>query len=253
MKPLQLLTEAVIEILKTFSSEKRPLTVDSLREALAVREEICSLLNDPPEITEYEHAHDPSNKIARVSLKTPEPVRQPDFPNAFGQIMDTFKIILASMEPMAREDSIGRASELRQRLNSCHTMESLARQSGEIASTVNSILSRDAEEIAFANEFLAELSQNLSTMEEQLFSYQSHNRETYMLNGQFCDDLLFQTREMDQAFVFAKALEDARSIISSRLSSIGKAIQEKRQEDEIRLKKADTTIAEHPDERTQLQ
>ncbi|MGA2400657.1 MAG: GGDEF domain-containing protein [Syntrophobacteraceae bacterium] len=117
-------------------------------------------------------------------------------------------------------------------------------QSAEIANAVRSILSKAAEEIVFVNEFLTELSENLSTMEEQLFSYQSQNRETFMLNGQFCDNLMSQSREMDQAFVFAKALEDARNIISSRLSIIGKAIQEKRQEDEIRLKEADSTIAE---------
>ena len=55
---------------------------------------------------------------------------------------------------------------------------------------------------------------------------------------------LSQTREMDQAVVFTTEIEDARNIISSRLSTIGKAIQEKRQEDELRLKEADSTIAE---------
>ena len=153
-------------------------------------------------------------------------------------------MILATIEPIAQGEHLQRASELRQRLNDCHTMESLARESGEIVNTVNSVVSRAAEQIDFANEFLAELSENLSAMEKQLFSYQSHNRETYMLHDQFCNNLLFQTREMDQAVIFAKALEDARSIISSRLSIIGKAIEEKRREDEIRLKKADTKIAE---------
>jgi diguanylate cyclase len=89
-----------------------------------------------------------------------------------------------------------------------------------------------------------ELSENLSAMEGQLFSYQSQNRETYELQGQFCDNLLTESQQIDQAVVFARALEDARSIISSRLALIGKAIQMKRQEDEIRLKKADSTIAE---------
>ncbi|MGA2400656.1 MAG: hypothetical protein ABSG91_02985 [Syntrophobacteraceae bacterium] len=96
MKSLQLLSEAVIETLMTFSSEKRALTVDSLCDALSVREKICSLLNDQPEIIECEQTHGLSNKIARVSLKTSQPVRQPDFPQTFRQIMDTFKIILSA-------------------------------------------------------------------------------------------------------------------------------------------------------------
>ena len=156
----------------------------------------------------------------------------------------TFSMVLASIESISREENTKRVSDLRRRLNACDTIESLAMQSGEILGTVNSIVSRAVEEMDFTNEFLLELSENLSAMEGQLFSYQNHNRETYELQGQFCDNLLSETQQMDQAVVFARAIEDARSIISSRLALIGKAIQMKRQEDEIRLREADSTIAE---------
>ncbi len=247
MKPLQLLSEAIIKTLKDCSSEKRALTVESLHDALSCREDICSLLNgSSPGIIEDGQIPGAaaSKKIARVSLKTQDQAQQSDFPQTFRKLIDKIKIVLASIEQIARKDNIGRSSELSRRLDACYTMESLALQSGEIADTISSIVSNAVEEIHFTNNFLTELSENLLVMEEQLFSCQSHNRETFMLQGQFCENLLSQTREMDQAVVFTTEIEDARNIISSRLSTIGKAIQEKRQEDELRLKEADSTIAE---------
>jgi diguanylate cyclase (GGDEF)-like protein len=234
MNSIRLLSEAIIETLKEFSSEKRTLTVDTLCDALTRREEIYSLLHDAPSA-----APDPSGAVPAENRP-----QQPDSLPSFRQVLDTFKMVLSSIESISREEHTERLSEVRRRLDECHTLESLAGQSAGILAAVTSIVGRSVEEIEFTNDFLIELGENLSTMEGQLFSYQSHNRETYELHGQFCDNLLSQTQQMDQAVVFARALEDARNIISSRLALIGKAIQMKRQEDEVRLKKADSTIAE---------
>ncbi|MFZ0931774.1 MAG: diguanylate cyclase [Syntrophobacteraceae bacterium] len=244
MKPIQLLSEAIIETLKVFSYTKSPLTADSLSAALCCREEICSLLKDAPEIIKDEQAHGPSNKIAHVPLKIPGPVQQPDLSRTLRPVSDTFNMILATIEQIAQGENLQRSSELRLRLDDCHTMESLTLESGEIVNTVNSVVNRAVEQIDFANELLAGLTENLSAMEKQLFSYQGHSRETYILQDQFCNNLLSQTREIDQAVIVSTALEEARSIIASRLSIIGKAIEVKRREDETRLKEADSKIAE---------
>jgi diguanylate cyclase (GGDEF)-like protein len=230
MDSIQLLSKAIIETLKEFSSDKRTLTMESLCHALLAKGAICSLL-DHLSASGIEHDPDPA------------PAR-PEAAVAFRQILDTFRMILASIESISCEEHITRISDMKRRLADCDSPESLADQSGEILSVINAVVTRSVEEVDFTNEFLLELSENLSSMEGQLFSYQSHSRETYELQGQFCDNLLSQTQQMDQAVVFARALEDARNIISSRLALIGRAIQMKRQEDEIRLKKADSTIAE---------
>ncbi len=246
MRSLQLLSEAIIETLKDFSTEKRPLTIESLTSALSARGEISSLLCDSPsEIADSDGdlASLSSSTISRVSLKASKHV-QTDFSAVFRQVLDTLKVILTSLEPLAREENLHQASELKGRIDHCHSVESLAAKRDEIIQAVKSIVNRAVEQIDFANDFLSELSENLSEMEKQLFSYQNLNRETFMLQGQFCDDLLTQTKEMDHAVNSAKALEDTRQIISSRLSIIGKAIEIKRQEDESRRKEADSTIAE---------
>ncbi len=244
MKSLQLLSEAVIETLKEFSSARSPLSVDSLLDALSSRKEVCALLKDGPVIIEGGQAEEVSKRIGRVSLRSPKPASQLDLAQTTRQVLDSFDMILATIERIAREEHLQHSSQLRHRLHNCETVESLVLESGEIVNTVNSVVSRAVEQIDFANEFLTELGESLSAMEKQLFSYQDHNRETYMLHDQFCDNLLSQTREMDQAIVAVNAIKEARSIISSRLSIIEKAIEIKRQEDETRLEQADSKIAE---------
>jgi diguanylate cyclase len=245
MKSLQVLSQTIIETLREFSSTRSPLSADTLFAALSNRREIIEILKDSPEIVKGEQIEDFSKKkIGRVPLRTPRPAGLSDLSQILRQVLDTFDSILATIEPIAREENVQRSLQLRHRLHNCETAESIFLESGELVAMVSSVVSRAAEQIDFANDFLAELSQSLSAMEKQLFSYQSHNRETYILHDQFCDDLLSQTREMDQAIVASKAIKDARDVISSRLSIIEKAIETKRQEDEARLKQADSKIAE---------
>lgn len=241
MKPLRLLSEEIIEILKEFSSEKRTLTVDSLCDALSCREGICSLLPD-----DLSGEAEEISGVASLAIhEIPSPGRDSKSDcTTLRKLIDTFKTIVTSIGVIAREEHMDRLAELKKRLDACETPESLAGQGGEILGTVESVVGRSVEEIEYTNDFLMELSENLSSMENQLFSYQNHNRETYELQGRFCDNLLTQTQQMDQAVHLARALEDARNVISTRLNTIGKAIQMKREEDEIRLKEADSTIAE---------
>jgi len=244
MKSLESLSKAVIETLREFSSTKSRLSADTLFTALSRKREVLALLKDGPETIEGEQVEHYSRRIERVSLKSPKQTVLTDLSQTLRLVLDTFDVILATIEPIAREENLQRSSDLRLRLHNCQSAESMVLETSEIVATVSSVVSRAAEQIDFANDFLTELGQSLSAMEKQLFSYQNHNRETHMLHDRFCDNLLSQTREMDQAVVDSKAIKDARDVISSRLSIIEKAIETKRQEDEERLKQADSKIAE---------
>lgn len=239
MKSFQRLSELVIETLKEFSLEKRPLTVDSLCNALSGRMELCTLIDcGSSQALDY-----PLNQIARISLKNDKPSPKVDF-SLFRNIRNTLKRALDELEPIARDEGAQRASEVQQHLETCHTMEALAQHGDDFVETIRMNVSRAVEQINIANEFLSELSENLVEMEKELFSYQNHNRETFLLHDKFCDNLLSHTEEMNQAVNASKGLEETRNFISSRLSVIGKAIEIKRKEDEIRLREADSKIAE---------
>ncbi|MHC1728820.1 MAG: GGDEF domain-containing protein [Syntrophobacteraceae bacterium] len=246
MEAVQVISEFVIQTLKEFSCERKALNVESLSNALSSNGEIISFL-DPLPTAAVEIANNSgrsSQKLAPVSLTSTKPSQQSDFLLFFRKLRSTFKAILAAIEPLAREEDLQRSSELKQRLEACHTLESLADHGDDLVVQVNSTYSRAYEQIEFANEFLSELSDHLLGMETQLFTYQSHNRETYAIQDKFCDSLLSQTAEMNQAVRVTKGLEEIRNLIANRLSIIGKAIETKREEDENRLREADTKIAE---------
>jgi diguanylate cyclase (GGDEF)-like protein len=80
-------------------------------------------------------------------------------------------------------------------------------------------------------------------MSEQLSSYQDHNRQTYLINGKFDNDLLTHTNDMHLAFDSGKDLNDIRSVITSKLDVISRALEVKRQEDELRQREADLKIS----------
>jgi diguanylate cyclase len=81
-------------------------------------------------------------------------------------------------------------------------------------------------------------------MEEDLFSYQSHNRETYILSNEFQDDVLLHTGDMGHALNVGNEFEHVRHLITSKISVIAKAVEVKRQEDEVRLLESDKKIEE---------
>ncbi len=245
MEPIELISDFVLETLKEFSTQKKALTVESLSHALSSNIEIVSLFK--PETNKDDFDINPgqhSQKLARVPLKGQMPPPQSDFQLFFRKLRNTFKIILATIEPLAREEELQLSSKLKQRLEACHTLESLADHGDDLIAMVKSLYGRASEQLEYTNQFLSELSNHLVRMEAQLFSYQHHNRETYAIQDKFCDSILFQTVEMNQAARVTKGLEEIRNLIAGRLSIIGKAIETKREEDETRLREADTKIAE---------
>jgi diguanylate cyclase (GGDEF)-like protein len=236
MALLQLLSEIIIETLKKFSMEKRPLTVDSLQGALSTQEELLSLLEQPPLLPA------PSSKTpARVSLKCALPTSNELF---FKQMQFMFVKFLEMVEPIAKEENHKRLATLKNSVCECRSAEALASLGNELVDAVDPIVCRAIEQIGHSNDFLSELSENLGTIEKELFSYQTHNRETYLLHDRFCDNLLSHTEDLNDAVCSLNPVNGTRQFIASRLNTIGKALELKKKEDEDRLKEADSKIAE---------
>ena len=84
MKSIQLLSEAIIDTLKEFSSEKRTLTLDSLCSALSGRGDVCSLLSELSSANfESEPLPDP---LAAGGAAAVNPARQPESTMIFRQV-----------------------------------------------------------------------------------------------------------------------------------------------------------------------
>ena len=224
MEASEFLSEIVIEILRDFSAQKRKLTVESLSGALAVRGEIAALLSQSDKKNE---AKQPEEAVSSPSI--------------FPAVHESYRKFLAELVPISKGEHIQELTALQERVKKSMKIEELAVAGKDIVQIARRVISQILEEGKLANDFLVELGKDLVGMEQQLFSYQSHNLQTYLLNDKFCSNLLSDTEEVNDA-VQAKGMTDG--LIISKLAAIGRAIAMKRQEDENRLKEADAKIAE---------
>jgi diguanylate cyclase len=250
MTPFELLSKVVLETLRRFSVEKRPLNAESLCSALGTNKELAYLFSEPEPAgsTDLKGSRHPfsKGKPARVSLKPAESVQNGNSSanSHFSELQDIVLKIVGELGKVSKEGNANYSTELQRRIQACNSIEDLAACGEDIVGAIQNLISRAVDQVNYTGEFLAELSKDLSRMEKELFSYQNQNRETFLLHDQFCDNLLSQTEEINEAVDSQKGLENTRNLISSKLTTIGKAIVTKRKEDEGRLKDADTKIAE---------
>jgi diguanylate cyclase len=183
-------------------------------------------------------------KPARVSLRSEEVAQKGNAASSFFEMQQIILKILADLAKISKWENLPGRVDLQQRIQACNSMEDLVTRGEDIVSAVETLVARAVEQASYTGQFLGGLSKDLSRMEKELFSYQTQNREAFLLQDQFCDNLISHTVEVNKAVDSEKGFEDARNFIASKLMTIGKAIETKRKEDEIRLKAADTQIAE---------
>jgi diguanylate cyclase len=248
MKSFEILSDIIIETLQGFSSNKQSLTSLALCQALSQRSELSSLLPRTASMDHYPQttASPPSLEISwqdgsidhldQKSLKLNQKYVQ--------QVRDTYLRILTGLAPISRGEYVERSSELQRRIEGCYQMETLLEFGEDLVNIVRLLVSRAFEDIDHASDILSELGKDLTGMEAQLISYHVHNRETFRSNDKFTSHLLLDTEEISEAFHLSDVLADARGLISFKLLALKKAIERKRQEDEVRLQDADYKIDE---------
>ena len=248
MISFEILSDIIIETLQGFSSNKQPLTSLALCQALSERNELSSWLPRTASMDPYPQtkASPPSLEISwqdgsidhldQKSLKLNQVYVQ--------QVRDTYLRILTGLAPISRGEYVERSSELQRRLEGCHQMETLLEFGEDLVNVVRLLVSRAFEDIDHASDILSELGKDLTGMEAQLVSYHIHNRETFRSNDKFTSHLLLDTEEISEAFHLSDVLADARGLFSFKLLALKKAIERKRQEDEVRLQDADYKIDE---------
>ena len=246
MESVELLSQIVIDTLKEFSIGKRPLTAAALNEAFSARKEISSLLShglSDPLSERGKEFQNPQRQLARAQLEGVE-ASTPSRIEPLAKLQSAFLKILHGFGPIIKGDHEKQFCQLQKRISDCESLESLGIVGDEIDSMVSSLINDTVAGIAFSNDFLVELSKDLYKIEEQLFSYQNHNRETYLLSNEFHDDLLLHTGDMGRALDVGNNFEDVRRLIKSKISVVAKAFDVKRKEDEVRLLESDKKIVE---------
>ena len=246
MQSVELLSQMVIDVLKELSAQKRTLTAAALKEAFSGKKEILSLLSHVPGDPMSEHGNEtatPQRQLRRVELKRVDD-STPSGIEILAKLRSVFLKIIAGVAPIVKGEYEKQFSQLEKRISACESLESLGIVGGELDSMISSLINDTVAMIAFSNDFLVELSKDLHKIEEDLFSCRNHNRETYNLSSEFHDDLLLHTGDMSHVLNVGNSFEETSHLITSKLSVIAKAVDVKRQEDEVRLLEADKKIEE---------
>ncbi|MGO9311290.1 MAG: GGDEF domain-containing protein [Syntrophobacteraceae bacterium] len=246
MDRLEMLSQAVIAILREFFAEKRMLNSATLKEAFSTRKELVSLLYPASDITAkggQQVLSVPPRALARVTLAKSE-IPEESNSESLSELRKAFLKIIDSFGPMVKGDYENQFSELHKKLDGCASLLPLGWLGEQLGQMAGELINEAIGRIEISNDFLVELSKDLYKMEEQLSLYQNHNRETNHINNDFQDDLLSHTDEMHRAFDSGKSLPDIRHLITSKLNTISKAIEIKRESDASRLEEADANITE---------
>ncbi len=281
MVPLEVLSEALIDTLSEFSAVKRPITVATLTEALSARKDILSLLRPEPANHERQILSAPARGPARVSLPKSENLKESEMaylttddispadgssnggdqgPDALRrrtafsslpesepfegipELQNLFLKILDSLGPVIPGNCESRFCKLQKEISECQSLRSMHLLGKQIAAIVIESINRTIERAQYSNDFLVELSKDLCEMEEQLSAFHIYNQETNKISNDFHTTLLSHTDELNSTFTLDKSQQDIRTIISSKLVTISKAIEIKKKSDTVRLQEADTKI-----------
>jgi diguanylate cyclase len=274
MVPLEVLSEALIDTLSEFSAVKRPITKAALTEALSARKDILSLLRPEPEKREPQKSSTPGRGPARVSLPkseaeiaslTAKDISRVDGPsNGAGQgltapggegpapesepfevipkLRNFFFRILNSLVPAIPENYESRLYKLQKEITECQSLRHILLFGEQIATIIIESIDRSMERVQYSNDFLVELSKDLCQMEEQLSAFHVYNHEYNKISSDFHEKLLSHTDDLNSTLTSGMSQPDIRTIISSKLITISKAIEIKKQSDTDRLREADTKI-----------
>jgi diguanylate cyclase len=245
MASLEQLTEVIIEALKGFSNNKRQLTVADLCEVLSRTEEFRYLF--PCEKSEISGNGNGIALAAQEAYAILEDSPKASIDSVRKSLDKTRAVLLRILDrlgPLVRNDYEHQFCELRKKLDECRSFESLEELGDKLDSLVAALIGEALETVDFSNDYLVELSKDLYKMEEQLSACRSHNRETHRLNSDFNSNLLQHADEMNRAFESPCSLEDVRTQVISRIGAISMAVEVKQQEDELRIREADSKIVE---------
>jgi diguanylate cyclase (GGDEF)-like protein len=264
MGSLEALSEALIDTLKRFSAEKRPVTAAALTEAFSERGDIFPLLASDKANQAGQGESAPRNSPARVVLPESETLKRQERTSSGGkdgvsdrselpgsgtlellpEVRNFFSKMLESLGRVVTGNCESRFCYLQKKINGCESLPPIWLLVEEIVIMFNESINRTVEKMEYSKDFLVELGKDLCKMEEQLSAYKNFNQEVSQINSEFNDNLLSHTDELHRTFTSGKKQEDIYNLILSKLKVISKAIEIKEESDMVRLKEADAKIAD---------
>jgi len=240
MNNLHNLSVILIETLKDFHINKQPLNVESLSKALCVKNELSTILS----------THNSSNSFNTEDLVPVEYLNQDNIlsekcashltqvRSRFVEFLDICSVLLDS------DADTKRFNKIKQSMSDGDSVDVLMLHGIDLSHLLNALIEDAVNKINYTDDFLTELSKDITKIEQQLLSCHTYNKEMHSINSEFGDGLLLHANEINQIFGTNKDLGEIRRFILSKLSIIAESIEKKGHEDELKLHAAEERINE---------
>ncbi len=154
-------------------------------------------------------------------------------------LIDTYYDIIHELKLNLGQNALPQLSTLESQVGQAKEIEDLLPVRKKILSLLNDYIKRVSTEREEAAAFIQEISGQLIQVEKHLFNSLSFAKEAQAASSSFTDEIENQLSEFKESVDFSTTLQELKLSISSSISVIQSAIEEKRKIDRTRVSQTD--------------
>jgi len=195
------------------------------------------------------------NQIKNIAIQD-EPARNPERAGFFGKfrkrtpaesaehegldgVKEAYAAIVGELKLNLDQNSFNRLAKVEAQIDMARQVDEFLSIRKEMISLIQDYISRVSGEREEAAAFIREISKRLIEVETHILDTFPQAQETHQANEAFNTLLEQKIGELRESVNFSKTLAELKQTVVSSLSSIQKALEEKREKDEARISEVD--------------
>lgn len=203
-------------------------------------------LKDAPPREETKPAEQKKKRSAAPSLLNwlrkngqSEPIQPVEAPDDFSRLKLTYQEIINELRLNLDPNALVKLRAIEKRLKEAETGDDFLSVRKSILNLIKDYISRISREREEAASFIREIGERLIEVEGHMIDSLSFAKDAHQVSSSFTDTLENQIVEFKQSIDTSSDLSELKTAVASRLFSIKMVLENKRQDDSVRLKQAD--------------
>ena len=158
---------------------------------------------------------------------------------SMGRLIEAYTEIIDELKLNLDEDSLKKLMDIEDRIQQVDSPDDFLSIRKEIISLIQEYINRVSGEREAAAAFIREIGERLIEVESHVLDSFPHTRETHQANTEFHALLEQQIGELRESVDFSKTLTELKQTVTSSLTTIQSAIEDKRKKDKARTAAVD--------------
>jgi diguanylate cyclase (GGDEF)-like protein len=169
----------------------------------------------------------------------PDPVQPVETPGDVFRLKTTYQEIINELRLNLDPNALEKLRAIEKSLKEAETSDDFLSIRKSILNLIKDYISRISREREEAASFIREIGERLIEVEGHMIDSLSFAKDAHQVSSSFTDTLETQLVEFKQSIDTSHDLSELKTAVASRLSSIKMVLENKRQDDSVRLKQAD--------------